>query len=89
MRSGRAAAGMTIFAMLCAPAAPAVHAREDLQTQPAATQASQDPKNGDSLPLAKCLEIALQKSRRRTASQFAIAIAEAQHRQASRPIGRR
>ncbi|MBL8210542.1 MAG: TolC family protein [Bryobacterales bacterium] len=72
---------MALLATLCTAAAPAAHAREDSQI-PAPPQATADPKDGDSLPLAKCLEIALQKSRRRTASQFSIAMAEAQHRQA-------
>ncbi len=74
MKPGRAVAGVALFAILCAPAAPSAPGRE--------AQANADPNDGDTLPLAKCLEIALQKSHRRTASQFAIAIAEAQHRQA-------
>lgn len=36
---------------------------------------------GEVLPLARCVEIALEKSRLRPASQFAVAMAEAQHRQ--------
>ncbi len=50
-----------------------------------------DPVNSDSPPTAEaskplsleeCLDIAMKKSHRRPASQFAVAMAEAQHRQA-------
>ena len=45
-------------------------------------QAAAAPASDGPLPLSKCIEIALEKSRRRPLSQFAVSMAEAQHRQA-------
>lgn len=72
----------TVCALACLVLASPAHSREDQQAPSPVKPAIADPKDGDRLPLARCLEIALEKSRRRTASQFGIAMAEAQHRQA-------
>lgn len=66
-----------------------------VRTAPASAE---PPADGDSaspvasaptLTLKQCLETAFKESHRRPASQFAVAMAEAQHREALADIGRR
>jgi len=57
-------------------------ARPQEGRNPASPDSPATPEAGKPLSLDECLDIAMKKSHRRPASQFAVAMAEAQHRQA-------
>ena len=75
--------GLTLWSLAIRGGCPPALA-SDIQPAPEATAAegAEGPGGAPSLSLEQCLETALQKNHRRPISKFAVALAEAQHRQA-------
>ena len=73
---------MLLVLLFCLTSPPAILSAHPQGGDPAKSDSPASAVSSTPLSLDECLEIALKKSHRRPASQFAVAMAEAQHRQA-------